>query len=639
MLTGEVFSTRHPSSLARPNSFIFAAVKKYLKIMRLAFSYKASATLNILFNMGYVLFNLSSLLVFIPFLNLIFKGGEQALVTEAPEWGTVPTDEYFDLYFNYLMSDYIVANGSYGALLFVCGAAGILFLLKNVCRYMAMFFLASIRQGVVRDLRRKLYEKLLRLPVGYYSDERKGDIISRVTNDLQEVDYTMMSTLELLFREPLGIVLSLVAMFFISWQLTVFSFILLPVGALVISLIGKSLKRTSHKGQAKLGEIVSNLEETLGGIKVIKAFNAEERAGNSFGGLIERYRQIMIRLYRKRDLASPVNELLGSLVMITLVWYGGNLALSGDASALSGGEFVGFVIVFSQLLRPIQGVSKAASNISKGLASLDRLEEVLEAEETIVDRDGAQSKDGFEEVISYENVTFAYDTEPVLKDISFKLSKGKTVALVGDSGGGKSTIADLLPRFYDVQGGQITIDGQPITDLKVSDLRGLMGIVAQRSVLFNDTVFNNIAFGVDSATQEEVMEAARIANAHDFIASMEEGYGTNIGDNGSKLSGGQQQRISIARAVLANPPVLILDEATSALDPKSEKLVQDALLKLMENRTTLVIAHRLSTIQHADEILVIQAGEIVERGNHDELLAREGAYRKLYDLQSFQRPD
>jgi len=606
-----------------------------MKIVGMAFRYKTAAILNIIFNFLYVIFNLASLLVFIPFLQLLF-GDTPDQVVAKPEWDKVEIGDFFEQYFSYLMSDYIAANGALGALAFICIAAGTLFFLKNLSRYLAMFFLASVRQNVVRDLRFELYSKVVTLPIGYHSEERKGDIISRLTNDLQEVDYSVMSTLELLFREPLAIVVSLGIMIYMSWELTLFSFILLPVGALTIGRIGKSLKRSSEKGQSKLGEIVSNIEESLSGLKVIKAFTAENHVKGKFKGLVERYRQIMTRLYRKRDLASPLSEWLGSLVMIALVWFGGKLVLEGSSSGgLEGKEFIGFIMIFSQLLRPVQGIANAWGNISKGIASVDRLEAILSAENEIKDGPNAKPKAAFDQKIAYENVTFAYTDAPVLKNVSFTLEKGKTIALVGESGGGKSTIADLLPRFYDIKEGQITIDGHKVKDIKVADLRSLMGIVAQKSVLFNDTVFSNIAFGADKATEEDVIRAAKIANAHDFIMKLENGYQTNIGDGGNKLSGGQQQRLSIARAVLKNPPILILDEATSALDPESEKLVQDALLRLMDNRTTLVIAHRLSTIQHADEILVINAGEVAERGTHHELIAQGGIYKRLHDLQSF----
>ncbi len=575
-----------------------------------------------------------AMLLFIPFLRLLF--GQTELTLERPDFEL--SAEYLEQAFNYFMSSYIQEfGGPTGALFFICVTIGILFLLKNLTRYLAMFFLAGIRNGVVRDIRQSLYSKILALPLAYYSEEKKGDLIARVTGDVQEVEVSIMSSLELIFREPVAIALYLITMITISPQLTLISFVLLPIGALVIGRIGKSLKRTSAKGQNKMGELLSNIEETLSGLRVIKAFNGEESAQQKFDTLNNRYRTLMTRLYRKRDLASPLSEFLGSVVMVALVWFGGKLILDTDNESppLSGDEFIGFVIVFSQLLRPIQAISTAYSNINKGIASVERIDAVLMADVTIQEKENATALTAFEQHIQYHNVGFTYDTEPVLKNINLTIEKGKTIALVGESGGGKSTLADLLPRFYDCVEGEITIDGVAIKDCKIKDLRGLMGVVTQQSILFNDTIFNNIAFGLKDISQEAVETAAQIANAHEFITEFEQGYNTNIGDGGNKLSGGQRQRISIARAVLKNPPILILDEATSALDTESERLVQDALYKLMQNRTSLVIAHRLSTIQHADEIIVLKKGEIAERGTHQELLAQQGVYKKLYDLQSF----
>lgn len=605
----------------------------------MAFRYKGYAVLNIVFNLLYSVFNLLSLLIFIPFLQLIFRDPETPVTIVEPNWETMDIGAYGSALLESKMNGYLLANEPQNALLFFCLIALGLFFLKNLCRYLAMFFLAPIRNGIVCDLRSDLYGKIIRLPLGYYSDERKGDLISRFSNDVQEIEVSIMSSLELIFREPFMIVIALVTLFLMSWELTLFALLLLPIGALVIGRISKSLKRSASKGQGKLGEILSSLEETLTGLKIIKAFTAEGIVGGRFEKINKQYRRIMTKVYRKRDLASPLSEFLGVIVMIALVWFGGVLILDsmyGDGDAgMNGSEFIGFIIVFSQLLRPVQGIANAYANINKGLASVERINVILDAEDNIPEKEYARVVTEFNDAIAYSDVSFAYEKELVLNKISFTLKKGQTIALVGESGGGKSTIADLLPRFHDSISGGISIDGTNVKDLQLKALRGLMGIVSQRSILFNDTVHNNIAFSKPDASRQEVEEAAKIANAHAFIEGLENGYDTNIGDGGGKLSGGQQQRISIARAVLHNPPILILDEATSALDTESEKLVQDALFKLMENRTTLVIAHRLSTIQHADEILVIKEGEIAERGTHDNLLQQAGIYRKLFDLQSF----
>lgn len=582
----------------------------------------------------YVAFNALSLLMFIPFLNIIFNAKKTAAVTTKPDFSF--TVDYLEGYFNYTMGQYVPANDPVQSLVFICVMIGILFFLKNLFGYLAMFFLSPVRNGVVKDLREALYEKLVTLPLGYYSDEKKGDVMSRVTNDVQEVQFSMMSALELVFREPFSVVLSLFVLFSINAELTIFSLILMPISALAIGRIGKSLKRTSKKGQDQLGELISKLEETLSGLRIIKAFNAEKFTSKSFDSTNRHYTTLMIRAFRKRDLVSPLGEFMGAMVMVTLVWFGGSLVLEGDGSqAFNGSVFITYIIMFSQLLRPLQGIANAYAAIQKGMASVDRVNEILNAKDSITEIENPKTIAAFSEKVEYRNVTFSYDNEPVLKNINFTLEKGKTIALVGQSGSGKSTLADLLPRFWDATEGEILIDGIKITDLTVKSLRDQLGIVTQESILFNDSVFDNITFGTPNATKEQVMAAAKIANAHEFISELENGYETNIGDRGSKLSGGQRQRVSIARAILANPSILILDEATSALDTESEKLVQEALMKLMESRTSLVIAHRLSTIQYADEILVLQHGEVVERGTHADLVAKKGVYKKLYDMQSF----
>lgn len=605
-------------------------MKRFQKVLQYASEYKSFATLNIVFNILSVIFNLLSLVLFIPFLNLLF--GETSLITEKPIFSFSKTG--LKNYSDYLMSAYINEHGAASALVIICVLVSILFFLKNLFRYLAMYYIAVIRIGVIKDLRKKLYAKIISLPLSYYSETRKGDVITRITSDVQEVEWSIMSSLEMLFRDPLAIIFSLAAMLFISPQLTLFSLLLLPIGGIIIGQIGKSLRKTSSLGQGKMGLLLSYIEEALGGLRVIKAFNAEDYNKHKFERVNEQYRLLMLKMYRKKDLASPVSEFLGSLVMISLVYYGGALVMN-NSFELSGSEFIGYIIIFSQLLTPVKSFSSAYNNVQKGAASVQRIQEVLDAENPIRDKENAVLKNTFNEKIEYKNVSFAYNKESVLNNINIQINKGETVALVGQSGSGKTTLADLLPRFYDVENGEVLIDNTPIKNMKVKDLRSLMGIVSQESVLFNDSIFNNIAFGVTGVTLEQVTEAAKIANAHEFISQLEEGYYTQIGDRGDKLSGGQKQRIAIARAILKNPPILILDEATSALDTESERLVQDALQKLMQSRTSLVIAHRLSTIQHADKIIVLHQGNVVETGTHNQLIQQNGVYKKLYDLQTF----
>lgn len=500
---------------------------------------------------------------------------------------------------------------------------------------MAMFFLAPIRNGVVKDIRNDLYLHIMILPLAYYTEQRKGDIISRMTQDVQEVQWTIMTSLEMLFREPIAIVFFLVSMFLISPQLTVFVLILFPVSGFIISKIGSSLKRTSGKGQAKMGELLSNIEETIGGLRIIKAFNAIDPVNARFKVINQNYTRLMNRLFRKRDLASPLSEFMAIIVVGAVLLYGGRLILTSDSSGLNPSVFLTYLLMFSQLINPVKSFTDAYSNIQKGAASVERIEQILNADEVIVEKTDAKPINNFTDTIIYKGVCFTYEKEEVLHDINIEIRKGKTIALVGPSGAGKSTIVDLLPRFYDCTAGELRVDGINVKDYKINDLRRLMGIVTQETILFNDTVFNNIAFGMTDVLEKDVIQAAKIANAHEFIVQMEKGYQTNIGDRGMKLSGGQKQRLSIARAVLMNPPVMILDEATSSLDTESERLVQDALTKLMQNRTSVIIAHRLSTVQFADEIIVLQNGTIVERGTHSELIDLCGFYYKLCELQTF----
>lgn len=605
-------------------------MKNIYKIFRYIRPYWGFASLNILFNVLSVIFSLVSLTMVIPFLGLLF--GTTTAVHIKPEVGL--SVKAITEYFNYYVSGIIRDYGKVDALIFICILVIVLFFLKNFFRYLAMYFLAPARNGVVMDIRNKLYKKILILPLSYYSEQKKGDIIARMTTDVQEVEWSIMSSLEMLFRDPLSIVIFLVTLMVMSPDLTLFAMVLLPFTALLISRIGKSLKRSSVKVQSRMGVLLSVIEESISGLRIIKAFTAIDYAEEKFKKINTDYTSIMNKVYRKRDLANPLSEFLGVFVLSVIMWFGGNLVLGNDAS-VTPETFIAYVLIFSQLIVPLKSFVTAFYNIQKGIASANRIHEVFDAEEVILEKQNATPVKDFKNNIVFENVSFMYEREEVLSSVNLTIEKGSTIALVGPSGGGKSTLVDLMPRFYDCSSGEIRIDGIPVKDIVINDLRGLMGIVTQETILFNDTVFNNIAFGMPGIKEEQVIEAAKIANAHEFISEMENGYYTNIGDRGSKLSGGQRQRISIARAILKNPPILILDEATSALDTESERLVQDALVKLMQNRTSVVIAHRLSTIQHADEIIVIQKGEIAERGKHNDLYNAGGLYKKLCDLQSF----
>ncbi len=593
--------------------------------------------MNILFNFLYAIFSLASLTVLIPVLNILFKTEDVPKVDESveiTEVGIGNVTEWIKAKLYPYVAEMVEVHGELKVLMYISIFVVIVFFLKNAARYFAMFFLAPVRNGVVQDFRNRLYKKTLILPLAYFSEQKKGDIIARMTSDVQEVEWAIMSSLEMLFREPIMMISMLIALLVMSPQLTVFVLILLPLSGFVIARIGKSLRRTSTRGQKQLGILMSTIEETLGGLRIIKAFTAINSSDEKFRKQNRTYTRTMIRLYRKRDLASPLSEILSSMVMVVVLWYGGRIVLSPESS-LDAALFITYILIFSQIIVPAKQVTRAFYNVQKGAASVERIQEVLDAEEKIAEKEKPVPVENFENTIEYKDVAFAYEKKKVLTGINLKIEKGKTIALVGPSGGGKSTMVDLLPRFYDCIEGGIYLDGTDIRDLVIDDLRSLMGIVSQESILFNDTVMGNIALGMENVKEEDVIAAAKVANAHEFISQMPEGYMTNIGDRGVKLSGGQRQRISIARAVLKNPPVLILDEATSALDTESEKLVQDALINLMKNRTSIVIAHRLSTIQHADEIMVLSEGEIVERGKHKELLALNGVYKKLCDLQSF----
>jgi subfamily B ATP-binding cassette protein MsbA len=606
-------------------------VKNYLRLLGYLKNYKSNVVLNIFFNLLSVIFSLFSLAMVYPFLNVLFSSDGK--YQQAPWTFSIKT---LLNNFNYFLSQFIIEHGKTEALMLIAVSVVVMFFFKNFFRYLAQFFISPARFGVVRDLRSQMYQKILHLPLSYFSEERKGDLISRMSNDVMEVEWGIMQSLEVFFREPITVILFLATMFVMSAKLTLFVLVLLPVAGLLIGVIGSSLRKSSSRAVAQMGSLISIIEETLGGLRIIKAFTAEDTSTKKFQEANDDHRKFLIRAMRKRDLSSPMSEFLGASVMAVILYFGGQLVLGG--SGLEPSMFISFLAIFSQIIAPAKSFTDAYYNAQKGLASAERINKILDAEITIHDKESPMEIASFKNVIEYRNVSFKYikgEVGNILKDINLEIEKGKTIALVGQSGSGKTTLADLLPRFYDLETGEILIDGENIKEYKLTDLRKLMGIVTQESILFNDTVFNNIAFGMPFAKEEDVISAAKIANAHDFISEMPNGYQTNIGDRGGKMSGGQRQRISIARAILKNPPILILDEATSALDTESERLVQDALIKLMQNRTTLVIAHRLSTIQHADEIIVMQKGEIIERGKHNELLTRSGVYKKLYDLQSF----
>ncbi len=605
-------------------------MKKFLRVLSFINPYWASLALNIIFNLATIVFSLFSFALLIPFLNLLF--GIEDLVTTKPEF-SFSTDALFG-YLNYYISDIIIAQGKISALAFICVVILTAFFFRNLSRYFAMYFMAGVRVKGVRDLRNSIYKKLLILPLSYFNKQKKGDIIARITTDVQEVEYSIMNYLEIIIRDPITLIAYFAFMISMSPQLTLFVMIILPITGLIIGRIGRSLRKSSTIGQSRFAGLLATIEESISGLRIIKAFNAIFYSGNKFTDQNNSYAKILLSIYRRRDLSSPMSEFLSSAVIILVLWYGGRLVLS-DAQSIQAADFITYIVVFSQIIPPAKTFAQGFYSIQKGMASAERIFEILDAEEVIEEKKDALPIHNFEKEIEFRDVGFAYNTEPVLKNINLKIAKGKLIALVGESGGGKSTLVDLLPRFYDVTGGVILIDGKDIRDCIISDLRGLMGIVTQESILFNDTVFNNIAFGNEEATEEEVIAAAKVANAHEFIMEMEKGYQSTIGDRGQNLSGGQRQRLSIARAVLANPPILILDEATSSLDTESEKLVQNALLNIMKDRTSVVIAHRLSTIRHADEIVVLKKGEIVERGTHEKLIQSAGAYKRLLDMQSF----
>lgn len=592
--------------------------------------YKWSAIKSVLFNILSAVFSLFSLTLIIPFLNILFKPAE---VVQSPAEFTF-TIEYFDNLIKYFFSQFIFAHGAATGLLIVSCAYVVAAFFKNGFIFLANNTMAFIRASTVRDLRKKMYLKVLKLPLSYFTDARKGDLMTRISNDVQEIEISVVASLTMIFRDPITVLVFVIYLFITSYQLTLFALALLPVSGWLIGRVSRTLRSSSMLVQSRLGRLLSVVEETLSGLRIIKGFNAEKKMTEQFGSENDQYSKILKRVFRRAYLASPLSEVLASIVVILILFVGGSLALKGTGN-LDSGKLILFVLVFSQIIPPAKNITTAWFNIQKGLGSIDRLEQVLSAEEKIIEKPDATPVKEFKESLEFRDVWFSYNSEPVLKNINLKIHKGQTVAIVGKSGAGKSTLADLLPRFIDAEKGSVLIDGKDVRDLKMTDLRSLMGIVSQNPILFNTSFTENIAFGVDIPDLEKVENAARIANAHNFIIETECGYENNVGESGTKLSGGQRQRISIARAIMANPPILILDEATSALDTESERLVQDAILKLMENRTSVVIAHRLSTIQNADLIVVLDNGTIVETGTHQELMKKkDGFYAKLHSFQA-----
>jgi subfamily B ATP-binding cassette protein MsbA len=592
--------------------------------------YKWSAVRNIIYNILSAFFALFTYTLVAPFLKILFN-----------RLGTVPNPGKFQLNLDYLgaagkyyLYAFIDQHGEVSALMLVCLVVVVASLFKNGFIFLANNSMAYIRACTVRDLRKKMYNKVLRLPLSFFTDARKGDVMTRISNDVQEIEVSVMSSLTMLFRDPLYIFIFVVYLFITSFQLTLFALMLLPVSGWLIGRASRTLRSSSFAGQQYLGRLLSVVEETLSGLRIVKGFNAEEKMKKQFSETNETYSKIFKRVTRKAYLASPISEFLSTIVLMILMYFGSTLALKGVGN-LGQERLIAYLVIFSQIIQPAKNITTAWFSIQKGMASIDRIDQILEAEEKIIEKENALPIREFKESIEYRGVWYGYNNESVLKDINLKIRKGQTVAIVGKSGAGKSTLADLLPRFMDVDKGEILIDGVDIRDLKIRDLRSLMGIVSQQSVLFNTSFLENIAFGVETPDMNRIENAARIANAHYFIMETESGYENNVGEAGNKLSGGQRQRVSIARAIMANPPVLILDEATSALDTESERLVQDAILNLMKNRTSVVIAHRLSTIQHADLIVVLEDGRIVETGTHAGLMKiDDGFYRKLYSFQA-----
>ena len=607
-------------------------MKHFKDILKYEKKYRKFTLLNTVFNVFYAIFNVLSVLAFIPVLSILFEKNEK--VTKIPVYEGITTiGEYLKDSFYHFIAQKIANEGELKTLLFICLLTLSLFFFKNLFRYLASYSITFLRTGIVKDLRDKLYHKIIELPISYFTEKRKGDIIARMTADVQEVETSILTSIETIVREPLTVVIAIAIMFFMSVKLTLFVFILLPFSGFIISSISKKLKANSAKAQQETGTFLSFIEETLTGLRIIKSFNAENVIEKKFNISTQHFKNLITSVFHRQTLASPMSEFLGSATIIAILWVGGSEVLS-KTSSLQSEEFLGYIVLFYTVLNPIKLITTSYYSIQKGEASAERIMQILHTENSIKDLPNAIHKFDFTDEISFQNISFKYRKEFVLQDFSLTIKKGQTVALVGQSGSGKSTLANLITRFYDVDKGTVLIDGIDIKQMTVKSLRGLMGIVSQESILFNDTIANNIKLGAQEASEDAILEASKIANALEFIENLPQKFDTNIGDSGNTLSGGQKQRLSIARAVLKNPPIMILDEATSALDTESEQLVQLALEKMMQNRTSLVIAHRLSTIQKADLIVVMKKGKIVEQGKHDELLAKKGEYFKLVTMQS-----
>ncbi len=608
-------------------------MKEFFKVLRrFVPPYKKYLIMSLLFTFLSAILNVFSFMVIIPILQILFEVTENAPV-EFIEWGAMTADNFKEVLMNNVT--YYINSHDKSTVLLILGLFLIFMtLLKTASYFASSAAIIPLRTGIVRDMRTKLYDKVVSLPLGFFSNERKGDIIARMTGDVSEVENSIVTSLDMLIKNPIFIIIYFSTLLYVSWELTLFTICVMPVIGWVMGTVGRKLKAKSLVAQQKLGETTSQMEETLGGLRIIKAFLAEKKMSGRFMKCSNELRQATMRVTMRQASAHPVSEFMGTCVIVIVLWFGGTLIL-GENSPISAPSFIYYLTILYSIINPLKELSRASYNIPRGLASMERIDAILNAENPIVDGEKGVEIPEMKEGIEFKDLSFSYDGErDVLKNINLKIEKGKTVALVGQSGSGKSTMVDLIPRYYDVEKGGITIDGVNIKDMTVRSLRSLIGNVNQEAILFNDTFYNNITFGVENATMEQVIEAAKIANAHDFIMETEEGYNTNVGDRGCRLSGGQRQRISIARAILKNPPILILDEATSALDTESERLVQEALERLMKTRTTIAIAHRLSTIKNADEICVLRDGEIVERGKHDELIKLNGVYKRLNDMQS-----
>ncbi len=608
-------------------------MKEFIQVLRrFVAPYKRYLGFSVLFNILSAVLNIFSFAALIPILNILFNIGQER-VTTLMQWPSSMNElpDVLSNNANYYVQTMIDHYGATTTLLFIGLFLAFMTFLKTGSYFLASASVMPIRTGVVRDIRNQLYQKITSLSLGFFSEERKGDIIARMSGDVQEIENSIMASLDMLFKNPILVIAYFTTLLIISWQLTLFTILFVPLFGWFMGLVGRKLKQNSVKAQSLWSDTMSQVEETLGGLRIIKAFSAEEKMNARFDKINSNYRDSILKVTIRQQLAHPMSEFLGTLMIVIVLWFGGTLVLNEEV--LSGPTFIYYLVMLYSIINPLKELSKASYAIMKGLASIERVDKILKAEVAIKEPEKPIHINSFEHQIEFRHVSFRYAEQWVLRDINLVIPKGKTVALVGQSGSGKSTLVDLIPRYYDVQEGEVLIDGINVRDLGVHDLRQLIGNVNQEAILFNDTFFNNITFGVEHATQEEVNQAARIANAYEFIMESEEGFDTNIGDRGSKLSGGQRQRISIARAILKNPPILILDEATSALDTESERLVQDALERLMSTRTTVAIAHRLSTIKHADEICVLHEGRIVERGTHEELIEKEGYYKKLHDMQ------